>query len=204
VACGSEPGEALIMRNVAVIALMSVLVAACSPNMPVLTLQTEANMIANLREGRAGLQCGSACSGTWDRSLSALNRRYVARDWRELAALVMQIGYQNDLAYYYLGRSAEGLGAFAAALKYYRTAGHLVTGSDSGLKCNSGGHDLCNGLNFPHDLYASIRIVERHVSSGKPSIPDSPQAVEASAGGVGSTPGPAPAEKWIDPPPVTR
>jgi hypothetical protein len=194
----------MIMRHSALIALVSALLAACSQNMPVLTSQAESKMIANLREGRAGLECGAACSGTWEQSLSALNRRYVIGDWRQLATLVMQIGYQNDLAYYYLGRSAEGVGAFPAALKYYRTAGHLTTGSDSRFKCNSGGHDLCNGLNFPRDLSSSIRIVQRHVSSGKPSTPDSPRSVEAPAGGVVSASGPAQAEQWIDPPPATR
>ena len=110
--------------------------------MPVLSSETEANMIANLRDGRVDLRCGAACAETWRANLLTLNNRYVAKDWLHLGALVMQIGYQNDLAYYYLGQSAQGLGSPKAALKFYRISGALASRNDPQFKCNSGGPRL--------------------------------------------------------------
>ena len=54
------------------------------------------------------------------RSLDATGR------WQELALLVMQVGYTNDLSHYYLGHSAENLG-------YWRAAS-VTTGSPSGFR----------------------------------------------------------------------
>jgi hypothetical protein len=53
------------------------------------------------------------------RSLDATGR------WQELALLVMQVGYTNDLSHYYLGHSAENLGYWRAAQRYYRIAERL-------------------------------------------------------------------------------
>ena len=103
--------------RIAVIVLAGSLLGACSPKIttpvltPVLSSETQANMIANLRDGRVDLRCGAACAEMWRANLLTLSDRYVAKDWLHLGMLVMQIGYQNDLAYYYLGQSAESLGS---------------------------------------------------------------------------------------------
>jgi hypothetical protein len=69
-----------------------------------------------------------------------------ARQWRDLAVLVMQIGYTNDLTYYYLGRAAEGLGFRDAAKTYYQISGRLTS---AGITCTADGAEYCNGQVFP-------------------------------------------------------
>ncbi len=179
--------------------------------MPVLSSETEANMIANLRDGRADLRCGAACAETWRAKLVTLNDRYVAKDWLHLGTLVMQIGYQNDLAYYYLGQSAEGLGSPKAALKFYRIAGALASRTDPQFKCNSGAHAFCNGIDLPRDLYLPMQIAQKHDVPQARVSPRKPTAI-ASGSNQAQTPAevvvpvsvPARDEAWIEPPPVTQ
>ena len=179
--------------------------------MPVLSSETEANMIANLRDGRADLRCGAACAETWRGNLLKLNDRYVAKDWLHLGILVMQTGYQNDLAYYYLGQSAQGLGSPKAALKFYRISGALASRNDPKFKCNSGARDFCNGISLPRDLYLAMQIAQKHEVSQPHASTRKPTAI-FSGSYPAQTPAevvvpPAPLERdeaWIEPPPVTQ
>jgi hypothetical protein len=208
------------MKRAAVLVLACLLLASCEQKVAVVTPEIEANMIADLRGGRANLDCWITCSGTWGSNLSELKRRYATQEWRQLATLVMQIGFQEDLAYYYLGRSAEGLGAPESALRYYRIAGALGTGADRRFRCNSVGLDLCNGLSFPRDLYPRMQVVQREIPGNRRFAQQGtqkPQAVTSATTGPAASAAPntrtaaaaspasaGPDEGWIDPPPVTR
>jgi hypothetical protein len=203
----------MALTRAAVIVLAASLLAACSSrmSMPVLSSDAEANMIANLRDRRADLRCGAACAETWRANLLTLNDRYVAKDWLHLGTLVMQIGYQNDLAYYYLGQSAEGLGSPKAASKFYRIAGALASRNDPRFKCNSGGHDFCNGISLPRDLYRAMQTAQKHdvqqthVSARQPTaIFSGSDPAQTSAEVVVPVSVPAQDEAWIEPPPVAQ
>jgi hypothetical protein len=129
----------------------------------------------------------------------------------------MHIGFQEDLAYFYLGRAAEGLGAYGASLKYYRMAGRLATGPDPTLRCH-GSTDLCDGLRLPADIYPRIRLVETELDRYRPVAARKPQGMQGSPStaatsanndGISQSPisparPPSTDEPWIDPPPVTR
>jgi hypothetical protein len=207
----------MALMRIAVIVLAGSSLGACSPRIttpvltPVLSSETEANMIANLRDGRVDLRCGAACAEMWRANLLTLNDRYVAKDWLHLGTLLIQIGYQNDLAYYYLGQSAEGLGSPKAALKFYRIAGALASQPDPQLKCNSGGPAFCNGISLPRDLYLPMQPAEKHdlpparVSIRRPTAiatasnpPQTPTEVDVPVSV------PAQDETWIEPPPATQ
>jgi hypothetical protein len=122
-----------MMLHAAVVVLVGALLAACSPRLSGPPPQLEAKLIIDLRGGHADLTCGAACSGTWSASLAALNQRYAAEDWRHLATQVMWIGYQNDLAYYYLGRRVSAhptlLGSIIAKPALWRLAGTRSSGA---------------------------------------------------------------------------
>jgi len=51
-----------------------------------------------------------------------LREHYEKAAWRELAIETLKTGYHLDLAYYYLGRAAAGLGFKDAARKYLKLA----------------------------------------------------------------------------------
>ncbi len=184
-----------MMRHAAVVVLVSALLTACSDKVSAPTPDIEASLITKLRDGHADLKCAAACSGTWSASLAALNQLYTAGDWRHLATQVMSIGYQNDLGYYYLGRSAEGLGAPRSALIYYRKAGAVAARPDSQFKRDAGGQDICNGLRFPRDLYPRIQAVRNEIARAHLSAErTAPMAVPVEPVFRANEP-------WIDPPP---
>jgi tetratricopeptide (TPR) repeat protein len=184
-------------------------------------------MVGEVRSGQVALGCQSACQSTWQAEQPALHALYLRGAWNALATRVMQIDYTQDLAYYYLGRAAEGLGANEAALKYYRKAADLA--AMPGFQCRFAGG--CEGVDLPRDAYSRLRLVEvaiarRHAQTGPKCLCSPGKASQAkSASGIaaaavatdsgGATPVTTPAsaappasqpaeEEWIHAPPVTR
>jgi hypothetical protein len=223
---GKERNNGTIAQHVLIFVLAALLASACSPKMPALRSETEANMIAVLRSGQANLTCGEACAEMWNKNLSTLQYRYVGQDWLHLATLVMQIGYKTDLAYYYLGQSADALGAANAAVRYYRRANDLATRPDSQFRCNFGSQNRCNGLSFPRDLSLPMQMAQKHGASLRTTRTsaqaEKPTTFSAATGREGtgadavdatSAPPrdavraasvPEQNEDWIEPPPVNR
>jgi hypothetical protein len=103
-------------------------------------------LIRRLQTGEPALECGLPCQDAWRANRATALVLNEARQWRELAILVMQIGYTSDLTYYYLGRAAEGLGFWDAAKTYYRISVRLAS---AGITCRAEGADYCNGQVFP-------------------------------------------------------
>lgn len=83
-----------------------------------------------------------------------LAKLYNAKQWEDLAALVVDIGYDTQLSYYYLGYSAEMLGFLKAADVYYKL------GLKTEGKCRSDGMNLCSGIDLPNQFHARIREIQ--------------------------------------------
>ena len=95
--------------------------AACSrPE----TLQGDARsaFMEQFRNGETELTCVVSCSGQWGYNRRVTRAQHDAGDWAMLAITTAQIGYDGQLAWYYLGRAAEGMGAYEAASRYYKRA----------------------------------------------------------------------------------
>lgn len=103
--------------------------------------------MAKLQAGAINLDCTVACSWGWVRERARLRAFDAAGDWEALAVKVAQVGYQKDLAYYYLGRAAAGLGYPDAALRYYRESYSLATGTKAGPQCRAIAGD-CMGVDL--------------------------------------------------------
>jgi hypothetical protein len=114
-------------------------------------------------KGDVVLDCQLQCELTWFDIRPRLAVLHDLEKWRELADEVIRLGYLNDLAYYYLGRAAEGLRHYDAALKYYRASAGVnkAPGLTGAGRCNSRGQGACNGLNLPADLQPRIVAVEK-------------------------------------------
>ena len=115
--------------------------AACAGQAPL----SPADAVASLRSGRALLSCREPCLAEWQRVEPEAAKFDAAARWTDLAVLVLQAGYQDDLTLYYLGRAAEGLGLPGAAASYYRQSARFSGTSNS---CQNMSR-LCGGVVLP-------------------------------------------------------
>jgi hypothetical protein len=178
-------------------------------------------LIRRLQAGQPVLECGLPCWDAWRANRTTALLLNEARQWRELAVLVMQIGYTNDLTYYYLGRAAEGLGFWDAAKRYYQISVRLTS---AGMACTAEGAEYCNGQVFPAAAQTQLaaltappptpprRPSKTHRAQHQrrpPAKPPPPPASESSQTTAPASTGPAVAPEaatpdFAAPPPVRR
>src|SRR5207237_1704654 len=125
---------------------------SCAVRMPEVTND---EVLRRLQAGEPMVDCRAACLEAWRARRTAALVLNETRRWTELAALVMQTGYTDDLTYFYLGRAAEGLGYRDAARTYYQVSARL---SAAGLACIKENPDFCNGQRLP--AAAEARLAE--------------------------------------------
>jgi hypothetical protein len=177
------------------------LLAACATNGPAPPRETDEQALEQLRTGSAALDCDQSCSAAWRRNRPEMMVHFEANEWRELALLVIQTDYRQDLAYYYLGRAAEAYGESKAAAVYYKTAEALARGTVDSAKCAAtpGG---CDGLALLTEVLTHLQIVDGHRSRDVRPVrrrQNSPPASVAPS----AAPAQAPTGGWVDPPPAT-
>jgi hypothetical protein len=117
--------------------LFASLLSACAMKIDNVTPEIQAKMADDLKAGNLTLDCTVKCGFTWIDQVKSLHALDIAERWTDLYTKVMQIGYKGDLAYYYLGQSAQGLGYHTAAIKYYKYANALATGQDNTVRCDA-------------------------------------------------------------------
>src|SRR3989454_4725790 len=93
--------------------------------------------------------------------------------WSDLAVRVLAIGYKDNLAWYYLGRAAEGLGHVEAARTYY------LKGQASPMKCDAL-FNYCEGVVFPQAFHSRLANLPRSQKTPR-------ESAGVPTGGVGST-----------------
>jgi len=171
------------------------------------------------------LSCRDACLTDWRREQPQAQRLYAGGgQWRDLATLLIRVGYQDDLSLYYLGRAAEGLGFPAGAAAYYRQS---TTLSGTSIACANLSRQ-CGGLVLPQAAALRLSSVtlqlerSRRVAPAPPQVKASPAASEGVATGASpdeaAPPAPAPVpapspspvanpadtKDYIEPPPAQR
>ena len=105
------------------------------------------------KRGELFLDC-TQCGPKFDAHAAQLAQLYRTRDWQALATLVGEIGHPRDIAWYYLGIAAEGLGWPAAARHYYELAVQLAQNPDSA--CHAPAGDQCGGVQLPEQAQARL------------------------------------------------
>ena len=193
------------MKTSLSIALLSCLGACFDNQVPVVTPEIDQQLSADLLNGRAALDCHVQCAGSWIlREQEFRNANYV-HNWHALGVGVMQVGYQSDLAYYYLGRAAQGQGAYEAALRYYGIATSISRGQNEAIKCEAG-VNTCDGVNMPGILPVVIQMAQTDLTKQQAEAPPPPEpapSVRSHPKRVASKPKP-PTVIFDDPPPITR
>jgi hypothetical protein len=76
----------------------------------------------------------------------------------------MQVGYTNDLSYYYLGHAAENLGYWQAAQCYYRIAERL---SVTQMSCAQGEANIATTLGLPAALCDGYSSLTRFIHTSR-------------------------------------
>ncbi|WP_160816595.1 retropepsin-like aspartic protease [Nitrosomonas oligotropha] len=105
--------------------------------------------------GEIRLDCQLLCGMQFGASLSDMHQLYLQQRWHELSRKIIEIGFNQDIAYYYLGRAAEGLGKTKSAEVYYLL-------SQSAPRCILNG---CNGLSFPDVINDRLANIKKYSSA---------------------------------------
>ncbi|SEM72036.1 hypothetical protein SAMN04489760_13831 [Syntrophus gentianae] len=124
----------------------------------------------DLEEGKPNLDCDTlACDLCWMENLDGMILLYNSSEWVKLAESVMKIGYGKDLAYYFLGQAAEGMGYNEAALKYYNQGVAAFSDSRKLHHCRESGGG-CGGLDLAQAFPQRIAAVKASMkTSGRES-----------------------------------
>jgi len=132
-----------------------VILTACTASCPkIIGGGTDRNQA--FREGNIILDCHISCASQFGSNLREITILFHRGNWYALSSKVMDIGFANNLAYFYLARSAEGLGYFNAALIYYNNALHTS-------KCKGTIADVCQGFDFPSDISTRIAGIQKKI-----------------------------------------
>ena len=138
----------------------------------------EGNRITNVEEafknGKVRLTCKSfSCVSAYGYNGHKLKELHDNEMWHDLVISVVNIGFNIDLAYYYLGISAEKLGNYDAANIYYTLAlaAYISPGRDSSPdRCKVLFINTCLGFVFPEDAQDGLErikhIVEENNTTG--------------------------------------
>ena len=129
-------------------------------------------LLAQLQLGRSVLRCREACLPTWRDEQPRAARLEASGQWGDLAAIVIRTEYQDDLSLYYLGRAAEGLGFYLAAITYYRQSMEL---SGTSISCANLSR-LCGGVTLPADAARRLGVAEQRA---KPIPRRAPKVIRA-------------------------
>ncbi len=108
-------------------------------------------------EGSANLDCQSfTCTMRFASNYHQSQILMAEREWKQLANNVLDLGFREDINYYWLGRAAEALGALKAAAIYYQKAEQLMRTDDSLDHCRDASTDNCGNINLASELSAHL------------------------------------------------
>ena len=122
----------------------------------------------NFEISRLGFTCGFS----WGWNRTKLRAMYDNMQWKKLADKVYDLGCGSDLAYYYIGRAAEGLGHVDSAIKNYKHSIYLTNDLSRHRTCmarnpkytEDQSKALCDGFSFPKVAkYRLSRMKQKNV-----------------------------------------
>jgi S1-C subfamily serine protease len=120
---------------------------------------------------------GTIEAAEWALWRDAAYNHLAAGEWRELADLVQRKGINNDLNWYYLGRSAEGLGEVELARQYYQRSTERSNSDKASQHCQGVVISLCDGFEFPDVTLARLAQLQASAPPG-PVTPGQPPAAD--------------------------
>ena len=135
----------LFLQQSVVLFIISCIFGCASGGIQSSTGEPLPDVLAALKSGQVRLSCDAACAVSWGATRHQVKALHDNELWNHLAIEVSRVGYKVDLAYYYLGRAAEGLGYYHSASIYYNLALANIYECDGII-------NTCDGFVFPRDL----------------------------------------------------
>ena len=114
--------------------LMLALFCACSPQHAQLTPQLKEKLVTDMTSGNLPATCQFDCYWSFLQNQREMKSLYLAGSWKPLAEKVTQVGHENEVSYFYLGRAAEELGYTTGAIAFYK---HSVDLAQDGVSHHS-------------------------------------------------------------------
>ncbi|MEN6375837.1 MAG: hypothetical protein ABFD75_13810 [Smithella sp.] len=137
-----------LLFSVTLIILTFICISCAVPKYATVTPELRTQFLKDLEAGKPNLDCDTlACDISWIGNLKEMISLHKSGQWEKLTELVMKTGYGKDLAYYFLGQAAEGMGYNEAALKYYQQSVVVFSDSKKLHHCRESGGG-CRGLNL--------------------------------------------------------
>lgn len=155
----------MVDKRILIVLLSLVFLVSCSnvPRYAHLNQVEKDRLYSDFLEGKAKLESESvSAAGKWGTQRRKLFSEYNEEKWELLAKHVLLYDHPTDLAYFYLGRAAEGLGYYKASIFYYQIAKAIATGkTDEGRACD-GIVNTCNGFTFPNDIDHRLSYIRKN------------------------------------------
>ncbi len=130
-------------------------------------------------EGRFELQGGNV-PGLLVKQ-GALRSKHDSGLWRDLAQDVMDLGFKLDLAYFYMGRAAQGLGFEEASKRYMRTALELSATAEG--SCAKRSFLSCSGFDVASEAARQLATSGRGAATANAAAGLSPSPTPSAAPG---------------------
>ena len=156
--------------------LGSLLLTSCASVAVDTTDQATVARFEAFKSDNVVLPMGTLEAAEWTLNRQSAYELLASQRWRELADLVQRKGINNDLAWYYLGRAAEGMGDAALARTYYQRSVDRTKSDKYSHRCRGKVVSLCDGFDFPD-------VAQARLSSLQVAAPADP----AVPGGAGET-----------------
>lgn len=170
-----------IKRLLSVIAIcaLSFFCSSCAPKHATVSPELRVQFLNDLKEGRLSLNCQFECDWSWLQNYHRMVNLHNSKMWEELTELVMQVGLENGVSYYFLGKAADELGYYDAAIKYYKYSIALYNDPRAMNHCDPGERgDYCGVVDSNYEIPLLIAEVEKKKDSlnkpvaGFPSVPE--------------------------------
>jgi Flp pilus assembly protein TadD len=115
-------------------------------------------VLERFKQGEARLECDS-CSLKFGFAKDELQTLHRKGEWERLARQVLELGYAQDISWYYLGAAAEGLGLTDPARRYYQQAAELARHKDT--RCDHGLANLCGDVRVAEAAQTALNRLGR-------------------------------------------
>lgn len=133
------------------------------------------------KTGNVTLKSGTIEAAEWTLNRDAAYELLAGGHWRELADLIQRKAINNDLAWYYLGRAAEGLGDNVLARTYYERSIERTKSDKYSQRCKGAVMSTCDGFDFPD-------VAQTRLSALNAAAPAEPPAAGGGAAPSGGNP----------------